>query len=349
MKVVEQYVKNFLDVYQREPKFLFTFQGMLSHDDYNRIGAVDNDFLVFLQWLNDSGHLNNTLLIVMSDHGHRQDLFEYITRDALKYTAVGQKAIFLAKIKKFAEFRATHQGKMEERMPFFSFRFPSWFHQKYPKAMANFRRNVELLSTPFDIHETLLNVIHFKGEDHRNDVEQRALSLFAPIPVERTCGNAFIEPHWCACLHWKPIPNFKVDPMVQRVAQHVINTIDEFNQNSGGQDLCARLQLGDTLWAAVFHSSPKLLEFKKTVDKDGFVAELDSQSATKASYIIYQVSVRASPGEGLFEASITHHIDSDSLHVKMEDIGRINKYGPQARCLSDRLEHLRKFCYCLHD
>jgi arylsulfatase A-like enzyme len=35
------------------------------------IGAVDTDVLEWLQTMNEEGHLNNTLVIIMSDHGPR--------------------------------------------------------------------------------------------------------------------------------------------------------------------------------------------------------------------------------------------------------------------------------------
>lgn len=61
----------FFTVYQTKPKFLFGFHGELSHDDYNLIGAADDDLVQLLTELNISGALNNTVLIIMADHGHR--------------------------------------------------------------------------------------------------------------------------------------------------------------------------------------------------------------------------------------------------------------------------------------
>lgn len=61
----------FFSVYKSKPKFLFGFHGELSHDDYNLIEAADNDLVTFLENLENSGALENTLLILMADHGHR--------------------------------------------------------------------------------------------------------------------------------------------------------------------------------------------------------------------------------------------------------------------------------------
>lgn len=65
------YITNIFDTYRDNPKFVFGFHGELSHDSYNDIGAADDDLNDWIKELQDHGHLNNTLLILMSDHGHR--------------------------------------------------------------------------------------------------------------------------------------------------------------------------------------------------------------------------------------------------------------------------------------
>lgn len=65
------HIKAVFDKHKDQPKFVFGFHGELSHDSYNDIGAADEDVLLWLKDLKKSGHLNNTILIFMSDHGHR--------------------------------------------------------------------------------------------------------------------------------------------------------------------------------------------------------------------------------------------------------------------------------------
>lgn len=81
---------------------------------------------------------------------------------------------------RFAEIRNTLQGKQEERLPFFSFTFPPWFKQIYPRAYANFVYNTRHLTTPFDIHKTLQNVLNFQTVKE-GDRRQRAISLFDKV------------------------------------------------------------------------------------------------------------------------------------------------------------------------
>ena len=65
------YITNIFNTYRNQPKFVFGFHGELSHDSYNDIGVVDEDLHKWVKDLQEFGHLNNTVLILMSDHGHR--------------------------------------------------------------------------------------------------------------------------------------------------------------------------------------------------------------------------------------------------------------------------------------
>lgn len=59
--------------------------------------------------------------------------------------------------------------------------------------------------------------------------------------------------------------------------------------------------------------------------------------------------MRLLPGNSLFEASLSHNVDSDLITVKLTDVSRINKYGNQARCIYNDQPQLRKYCYCTKD
>lgn len=65
------YIKNIFNTYRNKPKFMFGFHGELSHDSYNDIGVADEDIYNWIKELQAEGHLNNTILIMMSDHGQR--------------------------------------------------------------------------------------------------------------------------------------------------------------------------------------------------------------------------------------------------------------------------------------
>lgn len=86
---------------------------------------------------------------------------------------------------RFAEIRNTFQGKLEERLPFFSFTFPPWFKTKYKRAYDNFKGNLKTLVTPFDIHATLKSVLHLRSLEKAN-LSERSLSLFSHVSTYKT-------------------------------------------------------------------------------------------------------------------------------------------------------------------
>ncbi|KAJ9573504.1 hypothetical protein L9F63_009068, partial [Diploptera punctata] len=297
-------------VYKEKPKFMFSFHGELSHDSHNLVASADVDMLEWLQTMNDEGFFNNTLLIIMSDHGPR-----------------------------FADIRNTQQGKQEERLPMFGLIFPPWFQRTYPEAMNNIKRNSQRLTSPFDINPTLKNVLHYQGAGKGN-VKDRAISLFKQVPLERTCDDAYIEPHWCACLDWQEI-SLK-DRLVVRAAETFVDYINKLTDSL--RDICAHLHVERIQWAAKLIPNDKLLRFHKNADVDGFVADLSSNTAITQE--MYQIKVSTMPGGGLYEVSMKYDVAEGTFSVKMLDVSRINRYGSAAHCVEHSQHHLRPYCFC---
>lgn len=100
--------------------------------------------------------------------------------------------------------------------------------------LFNLKRNVNRLVTPFDIHQSLFDLLNLKTAieltkdqvsenkyDHAcitmsQDVTTRSLSIFQPIPVSRSCKNAGISVHWCTCLTWKEVSTLPVGTIYLR-------------------------------------------------------------------------------------------------------------------------------------
>ncbi|KAK6024934.1 hypothetical protein OSTOST_09179, partial [Ostertagia ostertagi] len=117
-----RYAREFMRVYRDMPRFLLMHQGLLSHDDINLIEVEDEDVAEVLKTMHKNGELDNALVIVMADHGHR-----------------------------FAKLRETHQGQLEERLPFFSIALPAAFRKTAhgKKMYENLKRNKDRLRLPF--------------------------------------------------------------------------------------------------------------------------------------------------------------------------------------------------------
>ncbi|XP_013417399.1 uncharacterized protein LOC106178664, partial [Lingula anatina] len=223
-------------MYKDKPKFSYLFHSKYSHGHTSQLQVADDDLLEFLQWLEKGRYLDDTILILMADHGAR---FTFI-RDSV-------------------------QGKLEERMPFFSFRFPKSFIEKYPKAYANVKKNSKILTTPFDIHETFIDMINHTGTGVA-DIRRRGVSLFKEIPKSRTCAHAQIEAHWCTCLNWEKVD--KVDENVKKAISAVIEKLNSIIETQS--HLCHELELGNVS-QIVRYSGPNeaVLKFKQSADNDG--------------------------------------------------------------------------------
>ncbi|XP_058825046.1 uncharacterized protein LOC131685374 [Topomyia yanbarensis] len=313
-KVMLDYTKEFMLSYPTNPRFVFSFHGELSHDSINLIGVADTDITNWLVELKQSGVLNNTVMIMMSDHGNR-----------------------------FAGVRNTLQGKQEERLPFFSFSFPEWFKRQYREQYKNFQSNLDKLVTPFDVHETLQDILTLQTlKTKQRPPHTRAISLFDEIPQNRSCADAYIEPHWCACMNWEPIDDTASEP-VFRSAMAIVDFINKYTEQH--RSICVTLSLDEIKWAAKLSPHKDLVNFRKNKDTDGYIGDF-SGSATKIVHDMYQVKLVTRPGKAIYEGSVLHDIAKNQYRVKLSDISRINKYGSQANCIYDKDPEMRKYCYC---
>ncbi|CAN7950162.1 unnamed protein product, partial [Ixodes hexagonus] len=129
---------------------------------------ADAPSLRLLWKLHSSGALWNILLIFFSGHGLR-----------------------------FGRVRTTYVGKLEERMPIMFLAFPESFLERHPAQARAPRVNTRRLTTPFDVHATLQQLAS-KSPDGEHQT-MHGLCLFQEIPLNRTCEDAFIFPHWCTC------------------------------------------------------------------------------------------------------------------------------------------------------
>lgn len=213
--------------------------------------------------------------------------------------------------------------------------------------------NVNRLTTPFDIHETLFDILRIQNLEtsiSNNEVQPRAISLFRQIPKNRSCADAFIESHWCSCLDWKPI-NIHNERLLdessklfyQRLSTSILQTIN--NYTNPYRSLCHELSLKEAIWLMKVQPKRALINFKGNKDQDGYVADLRS-STSQTSTELYQMKVKLSPGNSVFEASVSYNRKKDEFSTNINHISRVNKYGNQMMCIYNKDPELRKFCYC---
>lgn len=169
----------------------------------------------------------------------------------------------------------------------------------------------------------------------------RAISLFQPVPKNRTCADAYIEPHWCSCLSLHFLNTSTA--LVKRAANAIVDKINVYTSEE--RHLCHILRLSNITWAGTLEPRQTLLKFKQNRDLDGYLADLSS-TTTKITKELYQLQIHVEPGDSIFEASLNHELSTGQFVVNITDVSRINKYGDQARCILDKNPDLRKFCFC---
>lgn len=114
-----------MEAYSDRPRFGLMHHCVYSHDDINlvfasflcptqfsygiQIGLIDDDFSEWLRSVKEDGLLDDTILIVMAGGHPIQKLID------ISFSDHGHR---------FARLRETHQGQLEERLPFYSFTLP---------------------------------------------------------------------------------------------------------------------------------------------------------------------------------------------------------------------------------
>lgn len=237
-------------------KFIFGFHSEYSHGVVEELNLADEPVTQWIRDLKDSSLLDNTILVVMSDHGHR-----------------------------FSFTRSTLQGKYEERLPFFSIIVPESFKKRFPKSYQALQINaMDRLTTPFDVHETLRSILYDvnRGVDigvTAHDVKNmtRGLSLFREIPMERSCSDAKISDHWCACNMWSQVDADK-EPLAMRAAEAIVSNINRLVKESGQESQCQPLTLNRVTRSQKMLPKNDMIAFKESKDHDGRVPDLDGKA-----------------------------------------------------------------------
>ena len=312
-----EYLKSLFRAYPKTPKFGFTFLSSLCHhESIMPLGAAAKDFYAFLKWIRDSGYLNDTMLVVMGDHGART-----------------------------GEFRSTIQGKLEERLPLLSITLPRRFRLKYPELVKNLELNTKVITSPLDLHATFMHVLKYPINPSKSKLT-RGSSLFSAIPRNRTCQDAMIPEYFCPCVQWLPVNTTHAHVRISalRVADYINNLLAEESRVSR---LCQKLTVDEILSAWQEIPSVTLGTFTGIENGMGLgFGKANFQSPSSPNECTYQIRFRTKPGYGVFEASVKV---IEGRFIVSEHISRINIYGFQPDCIKTTHPHLRKYCYCGHD
>jgi hypothetical protein len=217
VQVILEYIENTAAVFKKEnkPYFQFTWVSQLAHDEFYLLSLADQPLKSTLQFLNDNGHLNNTALFILGDHGNRM-----------------------------GPIVQTEQGRLEVQLPALYIVLPPWFKVKYPIAWKNLHSNQDKLVSSFDMHRTLLQMKNLEElsvfETNPTIDEIKGPTLFHKISPYRSCYSARIPLQYCPCLN--TVPLYLTDRRVLDASEFVVQSINSFI-NIKNTSLCATLKV----------------------------------------------------------------------------------------------------------
>ncbi|XP_049866404.1 uncharacterized protein LOC126367053 [Pectinophora gossypiella] len=179
-----------------------------------------------LKKLSNSGYLNDTFLILVSDEGIKS-----------------------------GDIRKRKQGRLEQRLPFLYILPPTSLRKKFSLAYENLKENAERLTTPYDLYNTLIDLLDLsaiKNEEVllRNEIthyHDKSVSLFLQIPDNRTCQSADINKYLCGCVQSSRISNQTSES--RGAASFLVRHLNEI---LGSYPQCARLALESILQAVEY-------------------------------------------------------------------------------------------------
>lgn len=325
---VYRYALDFATAYRGEPFFGLFWTNTFSHNDISDPSSMDSTVRDYLLELADRRILNDSAVVFFSDHGIR-----------------------------FGPVRHLHTGWLEERLPFMFVWLPEWFRRAHPGAARALHANRNRLTTPYDLHVTLkdvlrmaVNGLHGGRNDDENTVDTavpelprtalpaelstqspallapscpRCQSLFEPMPADRSCAEAAIDAHWCTCTPYRAhsVSDAIVLSVVRFVLKESNDELRQFDREHGHRaQRCAQLSMKRVSYAARAANGPNATEYT------------------------YLVVFQASPGDGWFESTVVQDLNSGRFRVT-GSVSRLNSYASQSECMPN--DRLRKYCYCL--
>lgn len=278
------------------PYFGFFWTNSVSHDSINGLSSMDTHILSRLEHLEREGVMNDTMIIFLSDHGMR-----------------------------IGDYRMTFMGWYEERLPFFYVWLPEWFREVNPEAYRSLTINQNRLTSPFDLYETLRDILMRAGGVAAASTGcSKCQSLLKTVPVERGCEDAGIPQHWCVCTTFEK-DNAKSEIVIRgvdKILNHIENVVKNYKTKKGKR-LCAKFKL-------------------KKIHRIHKVVELNTNSSDNST-LEYFYMIQVTPGDAKFEATIQYY-GPGNYSVSDEQISRINAYGPGSKCLD---YGQKSYCHCI--
>ncbi|XP_052271756.1 uncharacterized protein LOC127872463 [Dreissena polymorpha] len=317
-----QYFKCFLQVNNYKRKFGIIWSNQVAHEEFTALKRGDESLLEFLTWMKNNINMQNTILVILSDHGYR----------------IGGASL-------------THIGREENNNPWLMMIVPPHLKSNVTIERA-IRKNTQRLITPFDLYQTIYDILKYGNVPvpvHGNDVKPSLTrrNLFHPIPSFRTCTDAGIPDYYCTCHEKTMVANNS--ELVKDLAKYIVQTINEIV--SANENSCATFTLLKIREASVVYSPKDKLNIPTKLANAwtsiGYFGKLlRSENDLDQLTGRYNIMFMVSPGDAVFDGLVDFSQFSDDAE-RMTIIGqptRLDRYGNQSHCV-DQLS-LKPYCYC---
>ena len=291
--------------------FHFSWTGSLTHNRNALSSLGDPILLRALQRMRNENLLENTIVILVSDHG-------------MRYGSLRQR---------------TRQGLLEERLPLLYIVLPQKFQSKFPFAARNMRKNAQRLTSAFDVHATLQHLLTLNSDAELRKKKPmphaRASSLFLPISTRRTCEDLGLNFVYCACESRKRVSTRK--HFIQRAAHRTLLHINTKLEAVAGK--CAGLNLRNITRA--YNTLVDYLMSDELARRGHYGSDTDVHKAVGHAY---EIELETEPGGAVFSAAVVLS-GKDYQEMAIMSITRISAYGDDGRCVDSK--ELRPFCHCV--
>lgn len=167
---VTEYAEQFLDKYSENAKFA-AFGSIDAHEITQEVVKyVDQEAVDFLMRIEKKGHLENSVLLIFSDHGAPNHMLNFLP------------------------YGKGEDNRIENFLPFISMVLPKKM-KNFQQIKENLRFNENKFITTFDLEVSLLDII---GEKSKFNKEGR--NILEKITNEKNCNSFKISINKCQCL-----------------------------------------------------------------------------------------------------------------------------------------------------
>ena len=297
-------IKLLVEKLKDESYFSFNFMKYYTQNYLAVPSEFDDGLREMISGFEEKGYLENTMLVLMGDHGNR--LTSYFTD--------------------------TDYGDIEHRNPLLSIRLPRKFWGT--EFMRNMRENANKLTTSFDIYKTLKQYYYLnKNRDASLDMSDecrkhfqinyadvrsmRGVSLFEKLTANRTCTDALIPSTFCNC-----------NKVLGKISEQ------EFSRRTKSNYEIASRFLVDSInnVANVYRKKCKLYELSEILSVKPIIAEL-------VEY--YEFKVRLQPNNATFKGNLEFSNGKFRIHGNLI---RLSLYRNESSCMTDYKIHGFCYC-----